>query len=382
MQNRAYAFLLLTTLFWGGNAVAGKLAVGHVSPMVLVALRWLMATVILAILGGRQLAEDWPKVRRNLWLLGALGACGFTFFNALFYTALTYTTAINVAIEQAGMPVLIILINFLLFRLRISWLQVLGVIATMAGVALMACHGDPAQLLALGVNIGDGLMLIAVLLYSGYTVFLRFKPDIHWKSLMLVLPFFALLASLPFAAWEISAGKEILPDVTGWAIALYVVLFPSTTAQILFIRGNEMIGANRAGLFINLVPIFGTLLSVLIVGESFTKTLSAFDIAADDRLSNRRVWATLTGGPDGITLDAEDCVWSSAFEKAVRVKAGGEVLEEIPLDRFCFATMLGGDDGRTLFMVCNEWTGSTVNLQKTGRIYWTRVESPRAGWPG
>ncbi|MGN6466410.1 MAG: DMT family transporter [Rhizobiaceae bacterium] len=269
MQNRAYAFLLLTTLFWGGNAVAGKLAVGHVSPMVLVALRWLLATVILAILGGRQLAEDWPKVRRNLWLLGALGACGFTFFNALFYTALTYTTAINVAIEQAGMPVLIILINFLLFRLRISWLQVLGVIATMAGVALTACHGDPAQLLALGVNIGDGLMLIAVLLYSGYTVFLRFKPDIHWKSLMLVLSFFALLASLPFAAWEISAGKEILPDVTGWAIALYVVLFPSTTAQILFIRGNEMIGANRAGLFINLVPIFGTLLSVLIVGESF-----------------------------------------------------------------------------------------------------------------
>jgi drug/metabolite transporter (DMT)-like permease len=215
------------------------------------------------------LAEDWPKVRRNLWLLGALGACGFTFFNALFYTALTYTTAINVAIEQAGMPVLIILINFLLFRLRISWLQVLGVIATMAGVALTACHGDPAQLLALGVNIGDGLMLIAVLLYSGYTVFLRFKPDIHWKSLMLILSFFALLASLPFAAWEISAGKEILPDVTGWAIALYVVLFPSTTAQILFIRGNEMIGANRAGLFINLVPIFGTLLSVLIVGESF-----------------------------------------------------------------------------------------------------------------
>jgi sugar lactone lactonase YvrE len=120
----------------------------------------------------------------------------------------------------------------------------------------------------------------------------------------------------------------------------------------------------------------------LIVGESFTKTLSAFDIAADGRLSNRRVWATLTGGPDGITLDAEDCVWSSAFEKAVRVKAGGEVLEEIPLDRFCFATMLGGDDGRTLFMVCNEWTGSTANLGKTGRIYWTRVESPRAGWPG
>jgi len=120
----------------------------------------------------------------------------------------------------------------------------------------------------------------------------------------------------------------------------------------------------------------------LIVGESFATTLSAFDIGLDGMLSNRRVWAKLSGGPDGITMDAEGHVWSSAFEKAVRVKEGSEVLEEIPLDRFCFATMLGGDDGRTLFMVCNEWTGSTDNLAKTGRIYWTRVEAPRAGWPG
>ena len=122
--------------------------------------------------------------------------------------------------------------------------------------------------------------------------------------------------------------------------------------------------------------------TTLIIGESFSTTLSAFDIAANGGLSNRRVWAKLDGGPDGITMDEEGCVWSSAFEKAIRVKEGGEVMETIPLDRFCFATMLGGDDGRTLFMVCNEWTGSTVNLKKTGRIYWTRVESPRAGWPG
>ncbi len=269
MQNRAYAFLLLTMLFWGGNAVAGKLAVGHVSPMILVAIRWLLAVIILGAIGWKQVLIDWPKMRSHLFLLAVLGACGFTIFNALFYTALNHTTAINVSIEQAGMPVLIILINFLLFRLRASWLQMLGVIVTIAGVALTACHGDPRQLLALKVNLGDGLMLIAVLLYSGYTVFLRFKPDIHWKSLMLALSFFALLAALPFAIWEIASGNVIYPDIHGWAIAFYVVLFPSTTAQILFIRGNELIGANRAGLFINLVPIFGTLLSVLIVGEDF-----------------------------------------------------------------------------------------------------------------
>ena len=120
----------------------------------------------------------------------------------------------------------------------------------------------------------------------------------------------------------------------------------------------------------------------LIIGESFSTTLSGFDIAADGTLSNRRVWAKLPGGPDGITMDADGMVWSSAGNSCVRVKEGGEIIETIGLDRFCFAAMLGGDDGRTLFMVCNEWTGSTENLQRTGRIYWTRVESPRAGWPG
>jgi sugar lactone lactonase YvrE len=120
----------------------------------------------------------------------------------------------------------------------------------------------------------------------------------------------------------------------------------------------------------------------LIIGESFSTTLSGFDIAADGTLSNRRVWAKLPGGPDGITMDADGMVWSSAGNSCVRVKEGGEIVETIGLDRFCFAAMLGGDDGRTLLMVCNEWTGSTENLQKTGRIYWTRVESPRAGWPG
>ena len=120
----------------------------------------------------------------------------------------------------------------------------------------------------------------------------------------------------------------------------------------------------------------------LIIGESFSTTLSGFDIAADGTLSNRRVWAKLPGGPDGITMDADGMVWSSAGNSCVRVKEGGEIVETIGLDRFCFAAMLGGDDGRTLLMVCNEWTGSTENLQRTGRIYRTRVESPRAGWPG
>lgn len=269
MHRKAYALLLLTTLLWGGNAVAGKLAVGHVSPMTLVFFRWVLAVLILLPIGGRAFVEDWPTIRRHLFLLLVLGACGFSLFNVIFYAALNYTTAINVSIEQASMPILIIVANFLFFRLKIGWLQALGVMLTIVGVILTASHGDPAQLLKLNLNFGDAIMLIAVVLYSGYSVGLRLKPALQWQSLMLALSIAALLVSVPFFIWEVASGSAVFPDWEGWAIALYTALGASVISQVTYIRGIELIGANRAGLFINLVPIFGTLLSILILGEDF-----------------------------------------------------------------------------------------------------------------
>ena len=269
MHRTAYLFLLFTTLLWGGNSVAGKLAVDHISPMTLVFLRWVLAVLIMLPIGWRTLREDWPIVRKHWIVLAALGASGFTFFNTIFYTALTYTTAINVSIEQAAIPVLIIIANFFLFRLRVNWAQIVGVVLTIAGVVLTASHGDPRQLLKLELNFGDAIMLVAVLLYSGYSVGLRLKPAMRWQSLMLAMSVAALVTSLPFFLWEVAAGKVIVPDARGWAVTLYTAIGASIVSQIFYIRGNELIGANRAGLFINLVPIFGTLLSVLIVGETF-----------------------------------------------------------------------------------------------------------------
>ncbi|MES0038229.1 DMT family transporter [Mesorhizobium sp. M0046] len=269
MHRAAYLFLLFTTLLWGGNSVAGKLAVGHISPMTLVFLRWLLAVLILLPIGWGTLREDWPVVRRHWLLLGGLGACGFAFFNAIFYTALNYTTAINVSIVQAAIPIVIIIANFVFFRLRVNGVQVIGVVLTIIGVAVTASHGDLRQLLRLDLNFGDAIMLVAVLCYSFYSVGLRLKPVIRWQSLMLALSVAALITSLPFFLWEIAAGKVIVPDTRGWAVAFYTAIGASVISQIFYIRGNELIGANRAGLFINLVPIFGTLLSVVIVGETF-----------------------------------------------------------------------------------------------------------------
>lgn len=269
MPRNAYVLLLLTTLFWGGNAVAGKFAVGHVSPMMLNTLRWGVASLLLLVIARRRLARDWPAIRRNLPLLFALGAAGFTLFNAAMYSALVFTSAINVSIEQAGMPMLIFVANFLLYRIGVAPGQIVGFTVSLVGVALTAAHGDLSRLAELDVNRGDLIMLAGVVAYAGYTVALRYKPAIHWQSTVLALSVAALVTSLPFAAWEWSAGNAVAPDAAGWGIVLYTAVFPSVLAQAFYIRGVELIGGNRAGLFVNMVPIFGTLLSVVLLGEAF-----------------------------------------------------------------------------------------------------------------
>jgi drug/metabolite transporter (DMT)-like permease len=267
MYRNAYPLLVLTTLFWGGNTIAGKLAVGHISPMMLTGLRWVVALAILLAIGWSQFKKDWPVVRRHLPLMVPLGMVGFTFFNAAMYSGLQYTSAVNSSIEQAGIPAVTMVANFLFFAMRVSLAQFAGFLLTLLGIAITAAHGDLSRLAELDVNIGDFLTILAVLFYAGYTVLLRYKPDIHWQSTMIVFGGSALVASVPFVIWEIAADRAVFPDTTGWAIGLYTVLFPSLLAQIFYMRGVELIGPNRASLFINLIPVFGAVLSVVLLGE-------------------------------------------------------------------------------------------------------------------
>jgi len=264
----AYFYLTITTLFWGGNAIAGKLAIGHISPMMLTLVRWSLAFAVIAALSTGRVWRDRATIRRHLPFLLLLGAVGFSLFNAIFYTAVTYTSAINVMIEQSGMPMVILLFNFLLFRTHVHIAQIVGFMLSIVGVGLTASHGDVTSLAGLRINFGDALMLFAVILYGAYTVALRFRPQLHWQSLMTALAFGALLGAIPCAIWEWSRGATHWPDTQGWMVAAFTAIFPALLAQICFVRGVELIGANRAGLFINLVPIFGTFLAVVLLGEA------------------------------------------------------------------------------------------------------------------
>jgi drug/metabolite transporter (DMT)-like permease len=264
-----YTLLTLTTLFWAGNAIAGRFAAGVISPVTLTFTRWLIAAALFYLFARPHLKRDWAIIRRHIPYLFGLGAVGLTAFNIFFYWALNYTTAINVTIEQSAMPVLIIVANYLFFSLRITALQALGVLLTIVGVIVTATRGSPMDVLETGVNRGDALMMLCVLLYGSYTVALRFRPDIHWMSLMFVLTFSAVIFSAPFYAIEVYRDGFTLPGPEAWAIIAYTAIFPSMLSQLFFIRGVAILGPNRAGLFINLVPLFGAVLAVVILGEVF-----------------------------------------------------------------------------------------------------------------
>lgn len=269
LYGQPYLLLLLTALFWGGNAVAGKLAVGHISPLLLTCLRWSVAMAIALPFALPHLRREWPQIRPALPYLIMLGVVGFTLFNNLMYTALNHTSAVNVAIIQAAMPLMVFIMNFAFYRIATNSLQLGGFALTFIGVAIIASRGEWSVLRDLAFNHGDVIMLIAVLCYGFYSVMLRNKPQVHWLSMIAVLGLSALAASILAAIWEWQAGSMIWPDTTGWGAVIYTAIFPALLSQIFWMRGLEMIGSNRGGLFINIVPIAGSLLAVLILGEEF-----------------------------------------------------------------------------------------------------------------
>ena len=268
--SNAYLLLTLAALCWGGNAIAGKLATLSWEPFTITCLRWLLVLVLVMPFTWRHFQRDWSLVRQHWKFLFLLCGPAMGGFNLLMYLALNYTSAINVSIEQAAMPVLIMVANFLFLRQAVTPAQGVGLLLTLAGVLITATEGQPLRFFDSGLNRGDAIMLLASACYAAYSFGLRWRPPMSWRSFILVMSFFVFVTSVPFALWEFQAGEPpALPGINGWLVLVYAALFASLGGQLFFARGVELIGANRAGLFINLVPIFGAVLAVLILGETF-----------------------------------------------------------------------------------------------------------------
>lgn len=265
----AYPLLTFTALLWAGNAVASKWAVGEVSPQALTCLRWVVVCVVLGLIARRQVSQDWRALAPRWLRVLLMGAGGYTLFNSLFYAAGIHTSAMNITLFQGSIPVLVVLLNYAIHRTQVSVAQVVGVVVTLIGTGVAATHGDWGVLRTLAFNRGDVFMLVACLFYAGYTVALPSRPNVSGLAFFAGLAVAALLTSLPLMAAEWFAGRLLWPTAKGWAIVVFVALGPSLASQLAFMRGVELIGPNRAGVFVNLVPIFGAGLAVLLVGEPF-----------------------------------------------------------------------------------------------------------------
>ena len=176
LLNQPYLLVVLAPLFWGGNMVAGKLAVDQVDPYTLTVMRWLGALLMTLPFAWGPLQRDWPAIRKAWPILLLYGALGYTTFNMFMYLAAHFTSAINTSIEQALIPVLVMIANFIIFRVRARALQVLGVVITIVGIAITASHGDFGRILSLTINIGDGFVVLACIAYAAYSLALRYRP--------------------------------------------------------------------------------------------------------------------------------------------------------------------------------------------------------------
>ncbi|MBN1956807.1 MAG: EamA family transporter [Desulfuromonadales bacterium] len=265
-----YLLLILPPLFWAGNSVLARGVAELIPPVAMSFWRWLIALVILLPFTARQTLKDWPQIRagwKNILLLGFFGIASF---NTLLYTAAHSTTAINIALTQSVMPAIIVLISYLMFHDRISRRQIFAILLCVIGAGYIIIHGDIHRLLSLKFVIGDLLMLLAVCLYALYSVLLRNRPAIHPLSFLTTTFAVGVVLLLPLYLWEQGKVPALTLSQPVILSLLYVALCPSILAYLCWNRGIHEIGANRAGLYINLIPLFAALLAVIFLGERFS----------------------------------------------------------------------------------------------------------------
>jgi drug/metabolite transporter (DMT)-like permease len=259
--------LVIPPLCWSGNFVVGRAVHGHVPPMALSFWRWTIAFLLVVGFAAPHLRRDLPLMWRQRVLVGLLAFFGISCFNALVYFGLASTTVVNGVLMQSVLPVTIIAGSFAIFGEKIRLLQAVAILVSLAGVAVVITRGSMETVRSLSLSLGDGLIFLAVISYAIYSVLLRKRPSVHPLSFIAVIFLVGAILLLPALAWEIASGRTLPLDATSLLSIAYVAVFPSIVAYLCFNRGVELIGANRAGQFAHLMPVFGTLLAAVFLGE-------------------------------------------------------------------------------------------------------------------
>ncbi|EIZ77441.1 hypothetical protein WSK_3973 [Novosphingobium sp. Rr 2-17] len=270
-QWRAYALLALVMLLWAGNSIVGRAVRADIPPFTLALGRWLIATLVVLPFALPNLRKDWRAARAGWWWILVLGFFGIVCFNALIYSGLHYTTATNALLLQASIPAGVLALDRMLHGTRAKPIQLAGVALSTLGVLAIVLRGDLASLARLQFGRGDMLVLGGVVAWSFYTVLLRRRPDISGTSFLLLIFALGALVMAPLSAFELAHGASVHWSWSVVAAYGYVGLFPSVVAYIIYNAATAKLGAGRAGQAITLMPLFGALLSVVLLGEQLAR---------------------------------------------------------------------------------------------------------------
>ena len=265
--DRPYLLLSLTSLFWAINIVLGRFIAGTVPPAALAEIRWIGAALIAVPVARKALVRDWPEIRRHLGIMVLLSFTGVTVYNTLAYHGLQYTTALNGSLMQSSAPLMIGLWSLVLFRDRLTLAQFAGITVSLFGVVVIIARGDAATLADLRLNPGDLWFLAAMASYALYAALLRRRPAIHFMSFLAFTFVAGAIMLAPVVVAEYMAGARVHPTYAAFAVFAYMIVFPSLIAYVFFNRGVELIGANRAGPFFHLIPVFGSAVAIVFLGE-------------------------------------------------------------------------------------------------------------------
>ena len=252
MLNSSHLFLTFSSLFWGFNAIAGRLAVDEITPFLIVTGRWFGVLIILTILCRKQIPEGIKIFKLNYKWMIMMGLSGFTIFNSLYYLSAHHTIAINLGIVQSTMPAFIILISMIWLKTKIKFYQILGLFITLLGVSIVVSDGNLTSLIELKLNYGDLIMIFACIFYAIYTVGLKKRPKINDLLLMTIFSYVAFFGSLPGLIYELVSNSFFIPSFKGLIILSVIIFFPSFLAQIFFMKGVKQVGPATSGLYTNL----------------------------------------------------------------------------------------------------------------------------------
>jgi len=267
LANQPYLLLSITALCWAGNAIVGRLAAGHIPPVTLSFLRWALAFFIILPFAWKHLRRDWGAIRAGLGTMIVLSITGIGAFNTLQYWALEYTQALNTLLLQSAGPLFVAIWSLILLGVRLTPAQASGIALSLMGVLVILLHGDLTTLRSIEFNRGDLIFTVALAIFGLYSVLSLKRPKIHGLSFVGFTFGCGAACLIPLLIWELLSRPLMQLDAMNLLTLFYVAVFPSTLAYLCFNRGVQLIGANRAAPFFHVVPVFGSAMAIVFLGE-------------------------------------------------------------------------------------------------------------------